>query len=213
MRLADAQFELARELGFPMAEAERLRRAGGRGAAISQRDRVLRGTRRGVSRGAMASACPRRSATSRVGMASPAGLIFAVTSRRFATAASRRASDDPQEVLDEALIWAARSDRVEALPVLVELGARIDADPYRGTALIWAAATHHSRRAPRRPRLGLGRARRALRGRRAPAHRVRAHGTQQEEEARYRAGAVRPSRGWRGKAALLLEARLSILLE
>ena len=49
-------------------------------------------------------------------------------------------SDDPQEVLDEALVWAAKSDRAQALPVLVELGARIDADPYRGTALTWAAA-------------------------------------------------------------------------
>jgi ankyrin repeat protein len=49
-------------------------------------------------------------------------------------------SDDPQEVLDEALVWAAKSDRVEVLPVLVEMGARIDADPYRGTPLIWAAA-------------------------------------------------------------------------
>jgi ankyrin repeat protein len=49
-------------------------------------------------------------------------------------------SDDPQEVLDEALVWAARSDRVQAIRALVELGARVDADPYRGTALIWAAA-------------------------------------------------------------------------
>jgi ankyrin repeat protein len=49
-------------------------------------------------------------------------------------------SDDPQEVLDEALVWAAKSDRVEALEPLVELGARLDADPYRGTALAWAAA-------------------------------------------------------------------------
>jgi ankyrin repeat protein len=49
-------------------------------------------------------------------------------------------SDDPQEVLDEALVWAAKSGRVEALPLLVELGARVDADPYRGTALAWAAA-------------------------------------------------------------------------
>ena len=49
-------------------------------------------------------------------------------------------SDDPQEVLDEALVWAAKSDRAEALPLLVELGARVDADPYRGTALTWAAA-------------------------------------------------------------------------
>ena len=50
-----------------------------------------------------------------------------------------RPSDDPQEVLDEALVWAAKSDRAEALPLLVELGARVEADPYRGTALVWAA--------------------------------------------------------------------------
>jgi ankyrin repeat protein len=50
-------------------------------------------------------------------------------------------SDDPQEVLDEALSWAARSDRVEAIRALVERGARVDADVYRGTPLVWAAAT------------------------------------------------------------------------
>jgi ankyrin repeat protein len=49
-------------------------------------------------------------------------------------------SDDPQEVLDEALVWAAKADRVEVLAQLVGLGARVEADPYRGTALIWAAA-------------------------------------------------------------------------
>ena len=43
-------------------------------------------------------------------------------------------------MLDEALVWAAKSDRVEVLGLLVELGAAVDADPYRGTALIWAAA-------------------------------------------------------------------------
>jgi ankyrin repeat protein len=48
--------------------------------------------------------------------------------------------DNPREVLDEALVWAAKSDRVEAIRLLVELGARVDADPYRGTALTWAAA-------------------------------------------------------------------------
>lgn len=51
-----------------------------------------------------------------------------------------RPSDDPQEVLDEALVWAAKADRVEAIRLLVALGARVDADPYRGTALTWAAA-------------------------------------------------------------------------
>jgi ankyrin repeat protein len=48
-------------------------------------------------------------------------------------------SDDPQEVIDEALVWAAKSDRVDVLGLLVELGARVDADPYRGTPLTWAA--------------------------------------------------------------------------
>ena len=49
-------------------------------------------------------------------------------------------SDDPQEILDEALVWAAKSGRVEAIERLVELGAVLDADPYRGTPLTWAAA-------------------------------------------------------------------------
>jgi ankyrin repeat protein len=48
-------------------------------------------------------------------------------------------SDDPQEVLDEALVWAAKSDRVEAIRLLVDRGAQVNADPYRGTALTWAA--------------------------------------------------------------------------
>lgn len=51
-----------------------------------------------------------------------------------------RPSDDPQEVLDEALVWAAKSDRTEVMPTLVERGARVDADPYRGTPLLWAAS-------------------------------------------------------------------------
>ena len=49
--------------------------------------------------------------------------------------------DDPAEVVDEALTWAARNDRADALRALVERGARVDADVYRGTALAWAAAT------------------------------------------------------------------------
>ena len=48
-------------------------------------------------------------------------------------------SNHPQEVLDEALVWAAKSNRVNVLPRLVQAGARLDADPYRGTPLIWAA--------------------------------------------------------------------------
>jgi ankyrin repeat protein len=49
-------------------------------------------------------------------------------------------SDEPQEILDEALVWAAKSDRVDVLGSLVELGADVNGDPYRGTPLIWAAA-------------------------------------------------------------------------
>ena len=49
-------------------------------------------------------------------------------------------SGERQEVLDEALVWACKSDRVEVLDQLVSRGARVDADPYRGTPLIWAAA-------------------------------------------------------------------------
>jgi ankyrin repeat protein len=49
-------------------------------------------------------------------------------------------SDDPQEILDEALVWAGKSDRVAVLGPLVDLGADVDGDPYRGTPLTWAAA-------------------------------------------------------------------------
>ena len=51
-----------------------------------------------------------------------------------------RPSDAPQEVIDEALAWAARSDRADALELLAARGAVLDADVYRGTALAWAAA-------------------------------------------------------------------------
>ena len=51
-----------------------------------------------------------------------------------------RPGDSEREVLDEALAWAARSDRADALALLVERGAAVDADVYRGTALTWAAA-------------------------------------------------------------------------
>jgi ankyrin repeat protein len=44
-----------------------------------------------------------------------------------------------QEILDEALVWASKSNRVAVLDRLLRAGARVDADPYRGTALIWAA--------------------------------------------------------------------------
>ena len=52
-------------------------------------------------------------------------------------------SDDPQEVLDEALAWAARNDRAGVLGELVHRGADVAADVYRGTALTWAAVCGH----------------------------------------------------------------------
>jgi ankyrin repeat protein len=54
-----------------------------------------------------------------------------------------RPTDDPQEILDEALSWAARNDRLEALDLLVSRGAGLDADVYRGTALAWASSCGH----------------------------------------------------------------------
>jgi ankyrin repeat protein len=53
-------------------------------------------------------------------------------------------STDPQEVLDEALVWACKSNRVTVLERLVRAGAKPDADPYRGTPLIWAAACNRT---------------------------------------------------------------------
>jgi ankyrin repeat protein len=47
-------------------------------------------------------------------------------------------TNDRQELLDEALSWAARNDRCEAMAELVALGARVNANPYRGTPLLWA---------------------------------------------------------------------------
>ena len=66
-------------------------------------------------------------------------------------------SDEPQEILDEALVWAAKSDRAEAIRLLVELGARVDADPYRGHRVDLGGGERprsldpNSRRAGRRP--------------------------------------------------------------
>jgi ankyrin repeat protein len=56
-------------------------------------------------------------------------------------------STDPQQVLDEALVWACKSDRVEVLQRLVHGGARVNADPYRGSPLIWSAACNRVRAA------------------------------------------------------------------
>jgi ankyrin repeat protein len=53
-------------------------------------------------------------------------------------------STDPQEVLDEALVWACKSGRLVVLERLVRAGARLNADPYRGTPLIWAAVCNRT---------------------------------------------------------------------
>lgn len=53
-------------------------------------------------------------------------------------------SNDPHEILDEALVWAAKSNRVGVFERLIRAGARIGGDPYRGTALIWAAVGNHA---------------------------------------------------------------------
>jgi ankyrin repeat protein len=63
-------------------------------------------------------------------------------------------SDDRQEILDEALSWAARNERVEALDALVARGAKVDAEVNRGTALTWAAACGRTRAIRRLLELG-----------------------------------------------------------
>jgi ankyrin repeat protein len=65
-------------------------------------------------------------------------------------------SGDPQEVRDEALAWAARNDRTEAIDLLVARGADPDADVYRGTPLAWAAAVGRPRAIQRLVARGAG---------------------------------------------------------
>jgi ankyrin repeat protein len=77
-------------------------------------------------------------------------------------------SDDPAEVRDEALAWAARSDRVDAIELLVGRGAEIEADVYRGTALCWAAACGRVEAVRCLVRLGADPSRRATFG--GPGH-------------------------------------------
>lgn len=43
-----------------------------------------------------------------------------------------------QEVLDEALSWASRNNQCESMATLVTLGANVNANPFRGTPLLWA---------------------------------------------------------------------------
>jgi ankyrin repeat protein len=51
-----------------------------------------------------------------------------------------RPSGDPAEILAEALSYAARNGRIDAMAFLLARGAAIDAEPYNGTALHWAVA-------------------------------------------------------------------------
>jgi ankyrin repeat protein len=51
---------------------------------------------------------------------------------------------EPQEVLDEALTWAARSGRIEAMAALLARGADIDGAPHNGAALHWALLSHRA---------------------------------------------------------------------
>ena len=44
-------------------------------------------------------------------------------------------ADDPQQILDEALVYAAHNGRVEAVDVLIEKGATVNGRPYYATAL------------------------------------------------------------------------------
>ncbi len=52
-------------------------------------------------------------------------------------------SDSRQEVLDEALSWAARNDAVEAMAFVVARGADVNCIAYRGTPLMHAAYHRH----------------------------------------------------------------------
>ena len=51
-----------------------------------------------------------------------------------------RPSDDPGEIVTEALGWAARSGRLAAMEFLLARGADINGEPHNGTALHWAVA-------------------------------------------------------------------------
>jgi ankyrin repeat protein len=51
-----------------------------------------------------------------------------------------RPSDNAAEILAEALTYAARSGRIDAMALLAERGAGLDTEPCNGTALHWAVA-------------------------------------------------------------------------
>ncbi len=74
------------------------------------------------------------------GQLTPAAVAHRAYYRPHSGLPEWRPGDDPQEALDEALAWAARSDRTGVLTILAAHGADLEADVYRGTALAWAAA-------------------------------------------------------------------------
>ena len=43
-----------------------------------------------------------------------------------------------QELLDEALSWSARNDKLMSMSKLVKYGANVNSNPYRGTPLLWS---------------------------------------------------------------------------
>jgi ankyrin repeat protein len=47
-------------------------------------------------------------------------------------------TNDRQEIINEAFVYAARNGQIESLEILLQRGAQINADPYRGAALHWA---------------------------------------------------------------------------
>lgn len=79
-----------------------------------------------------------------------------------------RPSDDPAEIVNEALSWASRNGSLAAIDALHARGAELDADVYQGTALIWAAFTGQAGAVRRLLELGADPNRRARFG--GPSH-------------------------------------------
>jgi hypothetical protein len=52
---------------------------------------------------------------------------------------ARATATDDRTVLDESLTWASRCGQVSAMARLVDAGADVNGNPYRGTPLLWAA--------------------------------------------------------------------------
>ena len=47
-------------------------------------------------------------------------------------------TNSQQEILDEALSWSTRNDQLVSMSRLVEYGANVNSNPYRGTPLLWS---------------------------------------------------------------------------